>query len=46
MFKTFSYSQITQSKIAVLRLELILMIKGRFCCDKTLLFYHCCGTAL
>jgi len=28
-----------QSKIAVLRLELILTIKGDFCCDIMLLFY-------
>jgi len=32
-----------QSEIAVLKLELILLIKGGFCCDIALLFY---GTAL
>jgi len=30
--------EILQSKIAVLRLELVLMIKS-LCCDATLLFY-------
>jgi len=32
-----------QSKIAVLKLKLILMIEGGFCCDIVLLFY---GTTL
>jgi len=32
-----------QTETAVLRLELILTIKGGFCCDIALLFY---GTAL